>query len=86
MMSDSSVRSFRFRTSVRSLLAAGLLMGSVAHADSTVTLNEWDIYSYPQQTAAVDEGIKDFSQQNPVSLSTGLCTPLKTRAFLLSWP
>ncbi|WHS98477.1 MAG: Multiple sugar-binding protein [Pantoea stewartii] len=65
MMSDSSVRSFRFRTSVRSLLAAGLLMGSVAHADSKVTLNEWDIYTYPQQTAAVDEGIKEFTQQNP---------------------
>ncbi len=40
-------------------------MGSVAHADSKVTLNEWDIYTYPQQTAAVDEGIKEFTQQNP---------------------
>ncbi|MGY3068767.1 raffinose/stachyose/melibiose transport system substrate-binding protein [Pantoea agglomerans] len=64
-MSVSSVRSFRIRN-VGRLLAAGLLAGSVSHAaHAAVTLNEWDIYNYPEQTAAVDEGIKEFSQQNP---------------------
>ena len=68
-MSVSSVRSFRIRN-VGRLLAAGLLAGSVAHvAQAAVTLNEWDIYNYPQQTAAVDEGIKAFSQQNPGTVS-----------------
>lgn len=65
MMSCSSVTVSRFRTSARvfaRLLAVLLLSGSAAHA---VTLNEWDIYNYPQQTEAVDEGIREFSQQNP---------------------
>ncbi|HBH66457.1 MAG TPA: ABC transporter substrate-binding protein, partial [Erwinia persicina] len=68
-MSNSSVRSFPFRASVRllsRLIAAGTLVGCLAQsAHAAVTLNEWDIYNYPQQTAAVDEGIKAFSQENP---------------------
>jgi len=47
------------------LIAAGLLVSSVSYAAPAVTLNEWDIYNYPQQTEAVDQGIKAFSQQNP---------------------
>ena len=51
-MSVSSVRSFRIRN-VGRLLVAGLLAGSVSHAaHAAVTLNEWDIYNYPEQTAA----------------------------------
>lgn len=69
IMSNSSVRSFPFRASVRllsRLIAAGTLVGCLAQsAHAAVTLNEWDIYNYPQQTAAVDEGIKAFSQENP---------------------
>lgn len=68
-MSNSSVRSSQFRASVRllsRLIAAGTLAGCLAQsAHAAVTLNEWDIYNYPQQTAAVDEGIKAFSQKNP---------------------
>jgi len=67
-MSSSSVRSSQFRTSVRllsRLIAAGALVGCMAQSAHAVTLNEWDIYNYPQQTAAVDEGIKEFSQKNP---------------------
>lgn len=67
-MSSSSVRSSQFRTSVRllsRLIAAGALIGCMAQSAHAVTLNEWDIYNYPQQTAAVDEGIKEFSQKNP---------------------
>ncbi|MEJ5078156.1 ABC transporter substrate-binding protein [Erwinia sp. MYb535] len=47
------------------LIAAGALVGCMAQSAHAVTLNEWDIYNYPQQTAAVDEGIKEFSQKNP---------------------
>ena len=66
-MSSSSVRSFRIRNvrALSRLIAAGLLVSSVSYAAPAVTLNEWDIYNYPQQTEAVDQGIKAFSQQNP---------------------
>lgn len=60
------LRSFVPNSQCGSAAAAGLLAGSVSHAaHAAVTLNEWDIYNYPEQTAAVDEGIKEFSQQNP---------------------
>ncbi len=67
-MSNSTVRSCRFCTTLRALsrlVSAGLLAAAFASAAHAVTLNEWDIYNYPQQTEAVDEAVKVFSQQNP---------------------
>ena len=67
-MSSSSVRSSQFRPCCRlltRLIAGAALAGCMAHSAAADTLNEWDIYNYPQQTAAVDEGIKAFSAKNP---------------------
>nr|WP_233702453.1 extracellular solute-binding protein [Duffyella gerundensis] len=47
------------------LVSAALLAGACATSASAVTLSEWDIYNYPGQTEAVDDGIKEFSSQNP---------------------
>lgn len=47
------------------LVAAALLAGICATSASAVTLSEWDIYNYPGQTEAVDEGIKEFVMLNP---------------------
>lgn len=47
------------------LVAMGLLAGACATSAAAVTLSEWDIYNYPGQTEAVDQGIKEFAAQNP---------------------
>ncbi|MBS1206972.1 MAG: transporter substrate-binding protein [Proteobacteria bacterium] len=67
-MCDSTVRSQYFCSSLRTLfrlVSAGALLGAAMTSAQAVTLNEWDIYNYPQQTEAVDEAIKVFQQQNP---------------------
>lgn len=67
-MCDSTVRSQYFCSSLRTLsrlVSAGVLLGAAMTSAQAVTLNEWDIYNYPQQTEVVDEAIKVFQQQNP---------------------
>jgi len=67
-MCDSTVRSQYFCSPLRTLsrlVSAGVLLGAAMTSAQAVTLNEWDIYNYPQQTEAVDEAIKVFQQQNP---------------------
>ncbi|WP_313689649.1 extracellular solute-binding protein [Pantoea sp.] len=67
-MCDSTVRSQYFHRPLRTLsrlVSAGVLLGAAMTSAQAVTLNEWDIYNYPQQTEAVDEAIKVFQQQNP---------------------
>jgi len=68
MMCDSTNRSSRLQSSLRTvsrLVSAGMLLGATMAAAQAVTLNEWDIYNYPQQTEAVDEAVKAFQQKNP---------------------
>jgi len=67
-MCESTVRSSRFHSSLRilsRLVSAGVLLGAAMTPALAVTLSEWDIYNYPQQTQAVDEAIKVFQQHNP---------------------
>lgn len=68
MMCDSTKRPSRMKSSLRSvsrLVSAGILLGATLATAQAVTLNEWDIYNYPQQTEAVDEAVKAFQQKNP---------------------
>ncbi|MFZ4211763.1 ABC transporter substrate-binding protein, partial [Pantoea endophytica] len=68
MMCDSTNRPSRLQSSLRTvsrLVSAGILLGATMAAAQAVTLNEWDIYNYPQQTEAVDEAVKAFQQKNP---------------------
>lgn len=68
MMCDSTQRSSRMKSSLRGLsrlVSAGIVLGATMAAAQAVTLNEWDIYNYPQQTEAVDEAVKAFQQKNP---------------------
>ncbi|ERK15116.1 putative sugar ABC transporter, substrate-binding protein [Pantoea sp. AS-PWVM4] len=67
-MCESTVRSQYFHRSLRTLsrlVSAGVLLGASMAQAASVTLNEWDIYNYPQQTEAVDQAIKAFQQKNP---------------------
>ncbi len=68
MMCDSTKCPSRMKSSLRSvsrLVSAGILLGATLATAQAVTLNEWDIYNYPQQTEAVDEAVKAFQQKNP---------------------
>lgn len=68
MMCDSTKRPSRMKSSLRSvsrLVSAGILLGATLATAQAVTLNEWDIYNYPQQTESVDEAVKAFQQKNP---------------------
>jgi raffinose/stachyose/melibiose transport system substrate-binding protein len=68
MMCDSTNRRSRLKSSLRTvsrLVSAGILLGATLSTAQAVTLNEWDIYNYPQQTEAVDEAVKAFQQKNP---------------------
>ncbi|ADU67696.1 ABC transporter substrate-binding protein [Pantoea sp. At-9b] len=67
-MCESTLRSQYFHRSLRTLsclVSAGILLGASMAQAASVTLNEWDIYNYPQQTEAVDQAIKVFQQKNP---------------------
>ncbi|KAA8997437.1 extracellular solute-binding protein [Affinibrenneria salicis] len=47
------------------LATVGIAAGLFTAAAQAITISEWDIYTYPDQTSAVDAALKDFSALHP---------------------